>query len=367
MYDKTFTRRRPVVRLLDLTAVPRHMGVSTAQFTVDADNDSVPLLMEPGARAVVKYRGDLLVSGTIDVTSAVGPTSSATRTFTVIGYYAILGTTAGWQVPAAAITAQNAAEYDVATGPAETVVKDLVGANATRLGLPLTIAPDLGRGDTITVSTRMHTLDERLTAVVESAGIGITIEQQDGGLVLDCYETAWYPHALTERSGAVTAWSHQTAAPTVTRVVVALGGEGLARVYRQFVDTAREALWGVVREVVVDARDIAPDDPDLDAVAAARAAEALAAGAPTSGLTVTLAETSVFRYGTFRVGDLVSVEIGFGQVVTDVLRSAQITWTVGQGLEVTPQIGAISDDPDEITAAAIRATADRVNRLSVER
>jgi hypothetical protein len=372
VYDKDLNFRGRVPRLLEVTANPRHMAIQTASFKIDEDNPRRTDLVAEGARCVVRLAGRHLMSTTVDTSSAEGPMRKATRTFTLSDDLAIFYDTLGWQVPGASLAGQAAAEYYDVTGPAETVVKTLVAANATtRLGRPVTVAPDLGRGDTITVSTRMHTLADRLIVAADLAGIGITVRQDGDGFVVDCYEPRTFAHTLRERTGALTSWKHSTAAPTVTRVVVGAGGEGIARVFLgPYIDSAREAAWGVVREVFVDARDLKVDDPELAAKAATRAAEALAAGAPKSGLALTLADTPAFGFpNAVNVGDRVPVDIGRGTVVTDVLRSAQITWRAGAngGLNVEPQVGEISDDPDTALADALRATADRVQRIAVER
>ena len=107
-------------------------------------------------------------------------------------------------------------------------------------------------------------------------------------------------------------------------------------------------------------------DSDSGDVYAERAAETFGETAPKAGLSVKLAETSVFRYGGpggIRVGDTVRLEVGPGVEIVDVLRSVTLTWTRDNGLEVVPAIGDISDNTDQAMAKAVSQLAAGVRDL----
>lgn len=192
---------------------------------------------------------------------------------------------------------------------------------------------------------------DRLFPRVDQAGIGVDVKHAGNGLVLDVYEPRIYPHVLSPEAGTVIGGSYSLAAPTATRVVVGGQGEGVDREFRTFIDTAREAEWGMVIETLVDARDSSVGD-----VFAERAAEVLAEGAPKSGLSLELSETPDFKYDgeNLRVGDIVPARIG-GQIFTDTLREAKLTGGGGNGDLSTPVIGERTDDPTAAIAKQLRA------------
>jgi hypothetical protein len=139
--------------------------------------------------------------------------------------------------------------------------------------------------------------------------------------------------------------------------VVGGQGDGTARVFRARSDTTAEALWGVKRESFVDATDAT-----TTALLDSRGDAAIAEGAATAGLKLTLAETDTFRYGDqLRVGDLVTTQLVPGATaITDVLREAVINWSVEEGLTATPVVGDRQDDPNRVFAKAIASVARAV-------
>jgi len=294
--------------------------------------------------------------------SASGPAPGATFTFTASDDWALFRGVLGWQVPGAPLTGQSAAEYDTRTGPAETVLKAYVTANAvTRLALPVTVAPDLGRGDDITVSCRMHPLADRLFPAVELAGLGATVVQSGAGLLVDVREPATHPHELSETSGAIRAWSLARSAASATRVVVGGPGEGTARTFRAVTDAALETSIGQVLEKFRDATDA-----DTTTLLDERGAVTLAEGAPTSGLSVDLVDTPDMRYGRhLLVGDVLTLRLG-DVVVTDTLREVRMTWKPGTGPRVTPHVGLWDASPfDQLSrsvAQIARTVRDNVRR-----
>ena len=355
LYDGAFNRVGWVMNPLESTVTPRWTELGTAELVVPPNHPYAGKLATKGCRAVIELNTSWdadtdtaptwvhLVGGPVRGITVEGVGAAERLTARVEDDWRLLARSLGWPVPGSPISSQSAADYHVVSGPAETVVKTLVTANAvTRLGLPVTVAPDLGRGAEITTSVRMHPLVDRLYSAVDLAGIGVTVTQSGAGLLVDVREPVAHSRVLTVASGALREATLDRAAPTATRAVAGGSGEGPARVFRSMVDTARETEWADVIEVFLDVRDT--DDPaEIDA----RLAQALAEGAPRSGISLTLADTPSLRYGRdLLVGDTVSVDID-GQTYTDTLRSARITWDSAAFLRVVPQIGERSDDPDE--------------------
>ncbi|MFF1382765.1 hypothetical protein ACFVWT_04285 [Arthrobacter sp. NPDC058288] len=343
----------------DLKPTIRHNMMSTATFTIDADHLRASDLMAPGARVKIYKDGNLEMTGPVRL--AGGDFNAApSLTFTVEDDFRILHNWLAWPKPTAALTGQDV-EYRSIAGPAETVVKTVMAEAAARLGFPLTVAPSLGRGASGKYTFRFHPAYDRLFPAVDQAGIGVTVRQDGVGLLLDCYTPRDYPHELSSENGTVVGGTYSLAAPSTTRAIVGGQGEGVAREFREFKDTARESEWNDVIEVLQDARDSSSGDVYAD-----RANEVLAEGAPLAGLSLELSETKHFRYGGdgLRVGDRVTAKIR-GQAFTDVLREVRLSWDRA-GDVATPIVGERTDDPDLNLAKRIRAlqrdNADRKAR-----
>jgi hypothetical protein len=362
VYNKAYVRQGWIGDLISLGVQVTHNGLGEASLTLGASDAKIPILRDTGARVTIDYLDEPLLSGKIRAKSGTGPGTDGTMTFTVVDDLRLLYRVLGWPVPGAAITAQNTSEYHTVSGPAETVLKTVVTANAvTRLGEPVTVAASLGRGSTITAAFRFHPLADRLFPAVDAAGIGVTVRQQGAGLLLDCYVPELHPRTLTEAGGVITDWSWSQADAEATHVVVGGQGEGTARTFAAYSDAARVTDLGERIEVFRDARDTGSGS-----VYSQRATETFAETAPKSGLSVKFSETSVFRYGGpggVRVGDKVTLQVGSGLEITDTLRSAAFSWTRDNGLEVTPAIGDITDNTDSKFAKAIAAIAAGVRDL----
>lgn len=367
VYSKTFERLGWVGDPIAVTATARHNQQPSGQLIVSERAVSTPRLLEPGARVVIRHQGEIVLGGPCRLVSCQGRLGARTFTMQVQDDWRLLRRILAWPVPGSAINSQTS-EYDVRTGPAETVLKQLVQANVTRLGLPVTVAPTLGRGSTITVRSRMDTPADVLFPLVDQAGIGVTVRQSGAGLLLDCYTPSTFPLRLSEAAGTVAgmSWSRQPA--EMTRVVVGGPGEGTARIYRTRVNAALEAAWGDKIEGYVDARDIKDDDPNRNALMDARGDAALAEVGLRYGLSVELLESSIFGYGGangVRVGDAVQIETQPGATpITDVLREATLAWSKEKGVpKWSPVVGSRTDDNDKKLATALGRAIAALRKL----
>lgn len=100
-----------------------------------------------------------------------------------------------------------------------------------------------------------------------------------------------------------------------------------------------------------------------------RGKERVAEGAPTYGFSLRLGETENFSYGGdgVHVGDKVTVNAG-GLVKTDLLRSVTISWTVEEGLVVTPVVGEdIQDQPNKALGKLIAVAFSAIRKLKAGR
>ena len=319
--------------------IPAHLAVGTATLTVNLYHRKIPLLGGQGNRLLIKYLGKPIMSGPIRSAQGQGG-PAGTMSYTIEDDIRLMWRMLGWPVPGSALNAQGTTN-DVRSGPAETVLKGYLGANAARLGLPVVIAPDQGRGSTISASIRMTPLADALLPSLSTSGIGLSVIQDAGHLLVDVYETSTYPQTLTELSGIVQEWSWSIQGPTVTRTIVGGEGVGTAREFNEQIAPGIESTWSDIIETFTDDRD----EPDTSKLPAAGQAT-LADGRPTAGLSLTLSETDSFRYSeTINRGDTVTVEVGPGIKVTDVLTQAKLNWDRETGFTAGPTVGDHSDDP----------------------
>ncbi len=367
--DRARSRTGWVGDPVQVVAAPRHNQQPTGSVTVLSDDPKVGLLLQDGARVQVSLRGEHLIGGRVTSWRTEGTVNQRTVTFEVCDDWERLAGMLAWPVPGSPVTDQSAAEYRELSGPCESVVKTLVAENATRLGLPVTVAPDQGRGEQVSVRARMDVLADLVAPLADTAGIGIAVVADQAGWTVDCYVPQRWPTVLSEAGRTVTDVQVCHRRTTATRVVVGCDREGVERTFRAVSDPGREHSAGVVAEVFVDARDLKSDEATFDDSWRARAEERLAAGAAASGVALTLAESQTVRYGGPRgmhVGDTVTVDIGGGTLVTDVLRSATLSWS-RDGTTVTPVVGQRTDDPDTTLAASVAALARALRQQQTRR
>lgn len=356
VYDKAFAWQGMVGEFESLRATRRHLGLSTAEFTAPSDLDAREPLSTPGALAVVRYRGTNHVSGWVSEDAGTVLDNDAI-TYQITGFWDLLRMVLGWPVPGAALNAQAVAYWTMPDGPApaETVVKTLAQANITRLGLPVTVATDQGRGSNIDPSLRFHPLTDRLFPALSGAGVGFTIDLVEGvGLVLDAYVPTTHTVPLTVASGVIAGGRWSRKRPAASHVVAGSQGEAESRVFfGPLVDTAREATYGFCGEAFIDARDT-----DDQATVTTRMQAALDDAGPRVSVALQLAETEDFTYPTvFHVGDVVPIELREDVFTTDVISDVEVSLTASDGLVVTPHVGDHSDDPFEPLLEAVDQVA----------
>lgn len=361
VYSKAFARLGWIGNPTDVGGTVIFNGTGEITVTVTEDHPQAANLLTEGTRLVIEGWSLTLpvMSGPI-VRIATHRTAGEANllSVTIRDDLMHIWNLVGWPVPTAAIGAQTTA-YRTYTGTAEKIVKDVVRENALRAGLPLTVAPDLGRGATIAggIPFRFHPLQDKLMPSIEQAGLGLRCYQQGAGLVFDVYVPTTYPISLSEEAGTLLSYEYTRSAPAVTRVVSGGQGEGTARALALKVDTALESLWGFKLEGFVDARD--SDDP---VEITTRVNDLLAEGSMKEGLSVELAETEYFGYHRAPVGTRVTIKTP-GFTITDIIRSATISYTNDSGLVAEPQVGEMEDTPALKQAKITRGLRKALNAL----
>ena len=338
-------------------AVPRWLEAGEAELVVQMSDPRATLLREPGTRAAITLRGEHVLGGPVTAWNMQGP-EQAGWTFTVTDDAAVLDRLLILPDPTKPLNQQPSGARPLA-GAVESVLKLLVAQAAPLLGVPVDIVADKGRGPQITVTPRWQSVAEVMTPHLRAAGLGVSVIWQPttGRLLLDVVESRTYPIQLSPESRTMTGWRVSSAAPVTTRVYL---GAADGTTYQQATSAAVETEWG---PFLRGATFRAADTPDE---ASTVGTEALNEGGPKSGLSVSLNETGMVRYGGptgFRVGDRVTLRIGDVDV-DDVVREAVIEWAPGKPLTVTPGVGAWDNSPLYALGAAVRRIAASVNRYT---
>jgi hypothetical protein len=374
IYDKDFSFRGYIGNPIELAVTPRFNETGTATVKIDLDHRLAPDILAEGARIVINKDGRFVLSGKIFQKNAEGPAVKGTLTFYVKSDFRAVHQVLGWPLPLSALADQGDGVYYI-TGNAESAIKTLVEYNmVTRLGLPITVAADLGRGATLPagIDIRFHPIYEKAFPAIEQAVLGVTFEQSGAGIVMDVFEPPVYPYVLTEESGVLQWWSWSAADAAATRVIAECSGtETDSKLYALAVDTDLEAAYNDATEVHrlgSNGSGAEEDNAVRLTKLAADAQEALAEGAPTAGFAVRLSETGTFKYGenNLVVGALVTISVG-GVTRTDYLREVTMTYTRDRGVEVTPIVGDIRDNPDRIIAGFLARLKKSINNLKASK
>jgi hypothetical protein len=253
--------------------------------------------------------------------------------------------------PAHAITAQTL-DYDVRTGPAESVLLNYIKFNAGPSALAarrvagLTVPASAGRGATITTTARLDVLGRLITDIAEAAGLRVRVVQDGTDLdvvvsvVPDLTATARYGSADAGGPGLLADdWSYTLNRPTTNDAIVAGGGEGAARLFVEQADSGAQALWAARIESMVDQRQTS-DTGELTQAGV----DELAGGAAPVEITATVLDSPDLRIGVdVPLGALVSLDLA-GELVVDRLRQITTEITVASGsptVKITPLIGSL--------------------------
>ncbi len=352
IYDKAGGFKRQV-RGVESTADILANAVSTAEFTVRDTHASLPAATADGARCGVWFRGVERFRGTITETPGEGPVGTVTvRVESDLRKY---WHWMGWPVPTAGIGVQ-VDKARVYSGTTEAVFKEASSHAFTRLGVPWTTAPNLGRGLASTrADLRFDYLGDKLIPMLDSAGLVAVLTYGPGPLqvVVDVREPDVVVGRLTLKSGVLDRYRFNRQSPSGTRFVIGGAGDGADREFDLWVNTAREAAFNDIIEVFVNASSAEEGaDLTLDAV------EPNAESAPAAMLAADLIETDRLVYGKHYIeGDFLQVAVGPINALQQI-RGVTVADSRRGGVKVTPRFGDIDeDDTDAVLARGIARLA----------
>lgn len=363
----TVTLWSGALRQIGYLANPTSLAMTLKHNQIDSLDLAVPNghylaqhLITPGARVTVDYRGEQIFSGPMRSYRVSGGKAGMTTT-SYESDKRLLWAMRAWPAPASPIGSQNAV-YDTASGPAETVLKTVVARNLGHFQsrIPISIAPDLGRGKSVSVKNRFHQVSDVTLAAVDGAGLGVSVVQVKDGLLLDVYQPAVFPVPIvTGEDGTVTDWEVTGEGPSATSFVAGDANTEETRAFMAARNAPREAEWCDVIESFFDVST----GTGLSMEAGLQLADA--DGRPKAGVKVTLQETDQIHFAGpdgLNLGDSVAMFTAGVEVVDQVVE-VSMTWTSQDGLQVTPVAGDISGNTLDKITRAVSQIARRVNAL----
>lgn len=343
-------------------------GVGSFELTVPAEHPLLPALSGRGAGVRISF-GGRVVSGR--VRSATVSQDAADPA----GMWVVSGATDEERLQARATLPDPTVEPDAQavayytdSGPFESVAKRLVDLNAGPGALPrrrtLEVAPDLGRGAVVRVSSRLKVLLEELAALAVTGGMGFHVVQEGAELVFECYEpvdrSRYVRMQVATGELSSSSWSYQ--APSATEVLVLGQGVGENRTVLSVTDPAAEAAaadWDLRWEVVKDQRNT--DDPGE--LAQAGTAILSEQGVEVNSVRLVPVDAAVMQVGRdWWLGDVVTVVSPAGAATA---RVTQVSVSYDQdGLYVLAGVGDVAGtDFESRLVASLNRTVGRVDAL----
>jgi len=224
----------------------------------------------------------------------------------------------------------------VISGAASQVIADYVSWNAGPKAIParrvanLAVPVPAAFGPNITLSARYQNLLEFLQPAAKQAKIGFAMR----GLSFEVFQPVGVA-VFSVELGTLAAFESAADVPETDYVYVAGGGEGTARVIREYQDIASVQAWGRI-ESFVDRRDTTTTG-ELDQ----SGAEALAEGIHAPSIKLDVLDTPAQRFLVdWTVGDTATAVLYGGQAITDIIVEAKIELTPNAPPIVQPVLGS---------------------------
>ena len=358
----------------ELRFAPTHLDIGSWSMTLPYDDAALAIVK--GRLLTFDWRGKRPLTGEILVRSeATDPeTGQLLLNVSGVGAASRLGWGQAWPDPTKGLNDPAQPVSGLYSGPAETVVLDIIRQNLRdRDGMAITVPASAGRGGDVKARTRYDNLLELVTKKARRGGIGIRVGLVDtSGTRAQLKVSVYVPVdrsrrvELSQKIGTVREWNHTETAPTATRALVGGAGTGTTRVWRQVTTDASNAdaaAWGGHRTVFVDYPD-SFDNTELDQAGE----EALDAGASTTSLALTATEAEgLLAFQDYDVGDKATGELVTGVSVVDVITSIEVAVTA-TGVDVTPMFGdPDAHQPELAQAQLIRGLRREVKQLQTRR
>lgn len=353
--------QRGAVEVTACSVVLRDCGVHT--WMIETSEDAAGPVGE-GWRVVIRD-GGIAVSGLVSKRRVEMDGPHLVTVLSGVSETTALADRLVYPDPARGEDQQSTAYSYKATGPAETVIRDMVhlnagtGALAVRRQPYFTVTASQGRGATVTMDHRWGNLLEDARFLARAGGVVFDAVWEQGQAVLRFRERRDLSRQVRfspGNGGVADGAALELNAPEATTAIVAGQGEGTARMVRV---VTRAPAWGRRIEVFKDQRDeadpaglVKAGDEELDGKVASASA------------TVPVVEVPGCVLGTdYQLGDTVSVLLG-GARVSEPVRQAEVSWD-GHGRTVKLSLGDHDQQDDDQPAwvAQVRALDARMRGM----
>lgn len=202
-------------------------------------------------------------------------------------------------------------DYDVRTGPAETIMKqyvnDNIGTNADFPRKQITVEADTGIGDTVTGRARFDTLLDLLSSLaIQGGGLGFNVVQEGKDLVFKVYQPTDKTKSVffSPLLGNISSFDYSDDDPEANLVIAGGGGIGANRLIDWKADNNSIVKCGRI-ETFVDKRDTT-DTTELEKAVD----EELTNKAEKVSLNFTPIDTPNLQFGKdYGLGDTVSIAL----------------------------------------------------------
>ncbi|MFG3710879.1 hypothetical protein [Micromonospora sp. NPDC047730] len=335
----------------------RFNEVSSGQFTCPA-YPWIREILTPGARIVVIRDGQIFAAGPWErrliERSDDGENSGIGKlTVEFADDLSLVVSRNSYPKPALTPEAQDTDFWEY-NNNAELVLLDLVNGNAGPAAqairrIPrLVVAGPTGVGTTVAGKLRLDQLGDGMRSIaLAGGGIGFRTRQVGRDIVFETYGPRDLSNVVRFGFGLnnLRYLAYEESAPAITTAIVGGQGEGSDRYIIGRTDAALESVWGR-RETYV-AR------PGSDPLAELQQAgdEVLTREAATARLQSSAWDTEDQRYGIhYGLGDRVSIEVGPGEQVSDLVRLVHLQAWATAGELVSAMVGGqeASTDPQWI-------------------
>ncbi|WP_230414973.1 siphovirus ReqiPepy6 Gp37-like family protein [Micromonospora tarapacensis] len=363
------------IRYVEVDAEIRFNAIVAGSVIAPAYAELTEALL-PGHRVVIRDQGAIFKSGPIEgldfVRTATGPDAAGRWMVDFGDDGAHLANRITYPDPSIPATEQTVDAQWTGTGPAGTLILDLVDDNGGPAALTARRVPQLvigdgaGLGATLTYASRFQDLYVELRALAVLGGTGVPggelgfrVRQVDRDLVAEVYaprdRTGFARFSFA--TGTLRQLQVTTEAPTCTVAIVAGEGRGTDRTIVERVDAAAVATWWRSEEFV-DAQNEA-DTEQLEHAGD----ETLDGGREQLTITTETVDTPQVVYGdAYTLGDLALVLPGPTTPVTDIVRAVRLQVVPRTGRVRTALIGTQAAATDPAWVAGNRTLARRAAR-----
>jgi hypothetical protein len=354
---------------------PQFNAVGAFTLAMSMNSNAAFYITQPGAGIIVVRNGTTIFSGPVHQKERKWTAQSDDLTISGYDDNYILQTKLAYPVPGG--PPYTSTDYDVRTGPAETIMKQYINANigsgaSSNRKISITTDTDLGRGTSITGRARFDTLLALCGSLaLQGGGLGFKVIQVGNGLQFQVYQPTDKSQSVvfSPLLGNLLDFDYTEQSPDANYIIAAGTGEGTARIITESGDSDSVSMYGRVEEFLNQ------NNTSSTTELSQAITEELANKSFSTSLTITPIDTNTMAFmQNYNLGDIVSVVLtqpgqtgdqinqNVMDVISDVVR--QITITVDEkGEVITPLIGT-ADAANKSTLRIFSSMKTMNRRLS---